>query len=118
MLKKFLKYTFNSTDSSEDALMKINALHIRRYFCFKAYKTEEPDFNTEFPIYCRASTLENIKKSMSYYMPLCSIPWDSVPLRGNPTKSQEVNELIRVIKRHEVRGEGAPPQHCRALKFW
>ena len=38
-----------------------------------------------------------------------------VSLSGNPTRSPEVNDLIKWVRRHEVRGEGVSLQAQRAL---
>ncbi len=32
--------------------------------------------------------------------------WDEIRKEGNPTKSQAVNDLIKKIEKHEVRGTG------------
>ena len=50
-------------------------------------------------------------------MPRKSQKWDPVTLVGNPTKSQEVNDFIRFVKKLEVRKEGAPSQVVRPLAF-
>ncbi|KAI2507360.1 hypothetical protein MHU86_7080 [Fragilaria crotonensis] len=42
-------------------------------------------------------------------------PWDDPSMVGNPTRSIAVNGLLRVIRRHEVRGEGVPSSAKRAL---
>jgi gamma-glutamyl phosphate reductase len=45
------------------------------------------------------------------------MPWDSVTLRGNPTKSTEVNDVINKILKHEVRKEGVPTRAVRTLEY-
>ncbi len=32
------------------------------------------------------------------------VVWDEIGKKGNPTKSQAVNKLVKLIEKHEVRG--------------
>jgi hypothetical protein len=61
--------------------------HIRYYLAYKAFGKANYDYaNGDRPIYYRASSLENIKKALSYFQP------EQVPYingQGNPTKSKE-----------------------------
>ena len=41
--------------------------------------------------------------------------WNAIAQMGNPTKSIEVNELIKAIKKEEVRKQGKPSSARRAL---
>ena len=63
----------------------------------------------------RSSTLAFHKKALSYFIPNKHLRWNTVSLLGNPTRSPEVNDLIKHVKRHEVRGEGVSSQVRRAL---
>ena len=55
--------------------------------------------------------LEFWKKAILFFMPNCLIPWNSTSQEGNPTKSIEVNDLIRCVKK-EVCKQGFAPQSC------
>jgi hypothetical protein len=46
------------------------------------------------------------EKAISQYMPGWHMAWDEIQKEGNPTKSQAINDLIKDIERHEVRGMG------------
>ena len=43
--------------------------------------------------------------------------WDPIRQEGNPTKSNEVNELITIMKRDEVRGLGIPSKARRPISM-
>jgi hypothetical protein len=58
------------------------------------------------PTHGRCSSLEYYKKALSYFMPNRHNEWDEVTLRGNPTKSQEVLDVIKAVKKKEVLRQG------------
>ncbi|ETP55263.1 hypothetical protein F442_00174 [Phytophthora nicotianae P10297] len=69
------------------------------------------------PVHRRSSTLEFTKKALSSFMPRVHTSWDPVTERGNPTRSDAVNKLIKKVKKFEVRREGADSQARRAVEF-
>ena len=48
-------------------------------------------------------------------MPKKHLGWNTVSLSGNPTRSPEVNDLIKQVRHHEVHGEGVSSQARHAL---
>jgi hypothetical protein len=56
-----------------------------------------------------------MKKALSSFMPNKHMSWNEVTKQGNPTKSPEIHELIKRIKKKEVRGQGAPSKARRPL---
>lgn len=52
---------------------------------------------------CRASNLDTLKRSISYYMPN-KHEWNAGFGWGNPTKSKEVNNVIKTVEKWEIRG--------------
>ena len=93
---------------SKAQLLEIQPLDIKYFFGMLAYG--DPNFKTgppwnHRPIYARSSSIEQYKKSLSYYMPYRNVPWTNDG-RGNPTRSTDVNDLIKEMKKFEVRGEG------------
>ena len=49
-------------------------------------------------------------------MPNCLVLWSSANNEGNPTKSIDVNDLIRRVKKKEVRNQGVVAlQSCRSM---
>jgi hypothetical protein len=81
---------------------------------FRAFGLLEPgtdDRTTQL----RASSLMVIKKAISFFI-LNRLPsWDPGRRIGNPTKSIKVNNVIKIVTRHECRSEGAHSQVKRAL---
>ena len=100
---------------TREQLLEIQPNDLKRYFAMLAYGDPEYNIdNGDRPIYARASSIEQNKKAISYYMP------NRIPSQcngqGNPTKSAEVNDLIKEIKKFEVRGEGCDPNAKRPLR--
>jgi hypothetical protein len=61
-------------------------------------------------VHARLSSLEFWKKAISFFR---LIPWNSsTSQEGNPTKSIVVNDLIKRVKKKEVRKQGVAPQSC------
>ena len=69
----------------------------------------------DVPTCGRSNTLAFHKKALSYFMPNKHLGWNAVSLSGNPTRSPEVNNLIKRIRRHEVHGAGVSSQAWHAL---
>ncbi|ETM43546.1 hypothetical protein L914_11065 [Phytophthora nicotianae] len=69
------------------------------------------------PTHARSSTLEFYKKAISSFMPRLTIPWDNVRHEGNPTRSEAVNQLIKTVKRFEVRREGVLSSARRPIEY-
>ena len=96
-------------------LQEIRPVDVKRYLCMKAYNDPDPDINNGArPIHGRSDSLYYLKKALSKFMPHRTANW--VNNQGNPTKSDIVNDMIKQVKKFEVRGEGAPSNAKRALK--
>ena len=97
---------------SQKWLAAVTNIGVYRYLANKAYGTPEPG-QDDFPEKCCSTTIKYHKKAISQYMPRRAMVWDEIQKEGNPTKSQAVNNLIKEIERHEVRGTGvAPAARC------
>jgi hypothetical protein len=55
------------------------------------------------------------KKAISYFIPNKHHLYDVQSGRGNPTKSPQVNELIKDVQQYEVRAQGVPSQARRDI---
>ena len=97
------------TTFDNDKLATITPEEIVRYFNYKAYGTESPS-PVDKPLHARANYLMDIKKKISYFMPLKEMSWHPITRQGNPTKSSKVNKVIKTIKKAEMRHEGKPSQ--------
>ena len=56
----------------------------------------------------RSSSIEVMKKAVSWYMPDRVTGWNTSMGSGNPTKSTAVNEVLKFIKKMEVRRVALP----------
>ena len=82
---------------SVEALAAVSPNDVVRYMCLLAYgtTTPAPDAN---PVSRRGSTLHFDKKAISFFMPNRE-KWSVSRSEGNPTQSQEVNALIKRVKK-------------------
>ena len=64
----------------------------------------------------RSNTLYYWKKALSGCLPNCHIPWNEISKVGNPTKSIQVNQMIKKVAKFEVRKQGKKSQARRPLK--
>jgi hypothetical protein len=71
-----------------------------------------PDAN---PTGCRSSTIQFWKNSISFFVPNKHHPWDSLMEQGNPTRSREILDLIKFVKKKEVQRQGVASQARRPL---
>jgi hypothetical protein len=91
----------------QDELAPLTPDNVARWMCQKAYGTPEPDAN---PTQARFSSLHCWKKAISYYMPNRLMQWNAISGQRNPTRSTEVNTLIKKVKKKEVRKERWGPR--------
>lgn len=89
---------------------------ITRYLKHKAYGNPDADLETDFPTEGRSSSLEYYKKAISFFMPMKNATWNPMAGVGNPTRSVSVNEVIKVVKKKEVRKQGKPSQARREIE--
>lgn len=108
-----LVYDASATFSLAE-LAVVTPLDVTRWMCMRCYGTPEPLLDDR-PIKCRASTLEVYKKSLSHFMPNKIATWDYIHKSGNPSRSNEVNDLVKHVRQEEVRKRGKAPCAKRAL---
>jgi hypothetical protein len=91
------------------ALTPENVLH---WMNLKAFGVADPPMDAN-PTLVKGNLLVFWKKAISFFMPNCFMVWDSgCNDEGNPTRSIEVNNLIKRVKKKEVHKQGAALQ-CR-----
>lgn len=100
---------------SQEQLLAITPDHVSRWMKKMAYATPTPS-PTDRPTHCRSSLLEQAKKAVSWSMPNKHMSWDVRSNSGNPTKSIPVNDVIKDVKKAEVRKQGRPPKAKRDMK--
>ena len=106
----------DNTVYSPERLAQVTDVDVYRYLANKAFGTPEPS-EDDLPDQCRSATIKFHKKAISHFMPRRNMVWDDVRKEGNPTKSQAVNDLIKKIERHEVRGTGVATTARRPIEW-
>lgn len=110
-----VEYDSRREQFTQGQLLEITPNDLKRFFGMIAYG--DPDYDIEKgdrPVYARSSCIEQYKKAISFYMPNRIATWCNG--QGNPTKSAEVNDLIKEMKKFEVRGEGKDSNAKRPLR--
>jgi hypothetical protein len=95
-------------------LRAITPEHVLHWMNMKAFGVTDPPTDAN-PISARSSSLSFWKKAISFFMPNRLIVWTSGRNEGNPTRSIEVNNLIKRVKKKEVRKQGVVSQCRRAI---
>jgi hypothetical protein len=100
---------------SQDELVALTPSDIKRWMCVKACGMPEPGPD-DHPTECRSSSIEFWKKAISSFMPNGLMQWNVISNVGNPTKSIEVNDLVKAVKKKEVRKLGKASSARRPLQ--
>ena len=90
---------------SVEVLAAITPQQVANYMKMLTFGTEIPAADAN-PTARRGSTLAFDKKAISFFMPNRE-KWSVTRSEGNPTQSQEVNGLIKSVKKKEARKQGA-----------
>lgn len=98
-----------------EELRSIRPIHIQRWFCLKVFGTPDPAPNQN-PTEGRSTSLDYYKKAISYYMPDHNRGWDETNQNGNPTRAREINDLIKAVRKKEVRRQGVPSHARRPME--
>jgi hypothetical protein len=120
----FMNFVHNTTYDldhrfPDEVLAEILPDDILRYFKLKAFEVDGEhvlDETVDRSDGRRASTLHSYKKSISYFMPNKIPSWDRINNTGNPTKTVEINDFIKLVQKLECRKKGSPSHTKRALK--
>jgi hypothetical protein len=111
--RDILNYALTHVFTDEE-LTSVTPTDVERYMRFKAYRVPEPGPDDR-PTKIRGSSLMVMKKAISFFIPNRLPSWDPGRWSDNPTKSTEVNYVIKLVTRHECRAEGPQSQVKRAL---
>ena len=95
-------------------LRALTPTNILQWMNTKTFGVADPPTDAN-PTLARGNSLAYWKKAVSFFMPNRLIPWVSGRNEGNPTRSIEVNNLIRRVKRKEVRKQGVTSKCRRAM---
>ena len=95
-------------------LLSLTPKDICCYFNLKAFGTNHPTDDSTSKL-GRSSSLMFYKKAISFFMPHKLMSWKIQSMTGNPTKSIEVNNLVKKVQKLEVRKQGKASQARRPL---
>jgi hypothetical protein len=96
-------------------LLSITPNDVLRWMNFRCFGTPDPPSDTN-PTLARSNTFKFWKQASSLFMPNCLIEWSRTQEEGNPTRSIEINDLIKRVKKKEVRQQGAASKTRRPMK--
>ena len=110
VLAKFMSFRDGQNYASnavftQEQLIAITALELKRWMQLKAYGTPDPDDDAN-QTQGRSSSLEFYKKAISFFIPRRLSPWDPITNKGNWLQ----------IFFHELASIIHSPHHCK-LKF-
>ena len=97
----------NTHEFSQAELEELVPEDIVKFFNFRAYGLEEPT-DQDWPTAARSNTLKYWKKSLSAFMPNRHVQWNNISNVGNPTRSTDLNDVIKQVKQAKVLRQGAP----------
>ena len=95
-----------------DVLGTLTPRQVERWMNISVFGMADPP-NGAKPTCGRSSSLEFYKKAISFFMPNKLMAWNSLTNTGNPTRSLQVNNLIKRVRKHEVRRTGKESQARR-----
>jgi hypothetical protein len=99
---------------SDDELNAITPAHVLQWMNFRTFGTINPAVDSS-PISARSSSLQYLKKAISSLHPNRLMVWSAGCNEGNPTRNVEINDLIKRVKKKEVRKQGVASQTQRAI---
>jgi len=107
-------YTQAHEFSSEE-LERLKPHDIYRWMAWKVYGTDDPS-PQDNPTEGRSTSLKYYKKAISFYMPNRRMQWNEVTKAGNPTRSEDINNLIQAAIAKECRKQGKPSRADRGFE--
>eukprot|EP00957_Ditylum_brightwellii_P051911 3937539-Ditylum_brightwellii.AAC.1 len=94
-------YPENHEFSTHD-LERLIPHDIYQWMIFKVHRTDDPAPDNNLTV-GHSSSLKYYKKAISYYIPNCRMQWNEISKVGNPTRSEDVNDLVQAVTVKEVR---------------
>jgi len=86
---------------TQDELSGVTPQDIIKWMNVKLYNKENPE-EEDRPLNGSHHTLDYYKKSISYFMPSKEISWNPALKSGNPTRSKDLNDLIKKIREFDA----------------
>lgn len=101
------------TEIPRERLAQLTPKDLMRWFNFQVFGTETP--TEEDNPKKRSIIVEFWKKALSYFMTDRLMVWNVISNVGNPTRCAELNDLVKKMKKKEVRKQGVASQARRPL---
>ena len=101
---------------SDEQLSEIQPDDIYKWMALKVFGQPDPSHDDN-PTLGRSTSLEYYKKAISFFMPNRLATWNVLNKSGNPTRSQIIIDLIKAVRKKEVRKLGKPSAARRPLQF-
>eukprot|EP00957_Ditylum_brightwellii_P068689 5214181-Ditylum_brightwellii.AAC.1 len=81
----------------------------------KAYGKDDPSPSND-PTKGHSTFLKYYKKSLSYFMPNHHMVWNELTKAGNPTRSEDINDLIEAVILKEFQKQGKQSRDNQAFE--
>ena len=104
------KECVNDCEFSREELASLRPNDTLGWMCQQTFGTPDPGRDAN-PTNARSSAIAFWKKAISFHMPNKLMPWNVITSSGNPTKSIEVNDLIKRVKKRRCENKGLNPRH-------
>ena len=101
------------TEIPRDRISQLTPSDLMRWFNMQVFGTETPEADAHPK--ARSTSVEYWKKALSFFMTNRLLAWNEIAKVGNPTRSAELNDLVKYIKKKEVRRQGVKSQERRPL---
>ena len=120
ILVRLISYLDNVQYSKEtvfekERLAQLKPDDLMRFFNWKIFGSETPTAEEKMRPQLRSTCLEFWKKAISYYMPNRLMQWNEIAEVGNPTRCLAINDLIKSMKKSEVKNLGIKSTTRRAM---
>ena len=106
------EYTRVYTDEEK---RQVTPDELLRWLNMRTFGVADPAPDTTIRPLVRANTIAFWKKAISFHMPDRLHSWRTGSNDGNPTKSAEVNDFVKYLKKLEARKQGAASQTRRPM---
>ena len=100
-----VKYS-KETIFPKERLAMLKPDDLMRFFNSKIFGAENPTDEQRLRPQLRSTCVEFWKKALSYYMPNRLMQWNELAEVGNPTRCLAINDLIKSMKKSEVKNLG------------
>jgi hypothetical protein len=103
-------------DFTQEQLGGLTPNKLMLWFNDVTFGVSEPPTGHDMNPHSRSQSIMYWKKALSSFMPNRLMVWNEISGVGNPTRSIALNDLIKYVKKKEVRGQGAPSKARRSIK--